>query len=163
MINLRTFVKKSLTQALGIMAVTFTLAMVVNVLRSDGLPLFQGPTVSTTAQNLSEIALDESAKLFAANRAIFVDARSQFEYEQGHIQGAVLLPPEDFLSRFHTLQTSLRSQSTIIVYCDGEACRLSHETAEKLKAQGLTQVRVLQNGWSLWQLERLPVATGAMP
>jgi 3-mercaptopyruvate sulfurtransferase SseA len=49
---------------------------------------------------------------------------------------------------------------TLITYCDGESCDLSHELALFLKEMGFENVRVLVNGWSVWQQAGLPFQTG---
>jgi 3-mercaptopyruvate sulfurtransferase SseA len=50
--------------------------------------------------------------------------------------------------------------SLIIAYCDGESCTLSKELAFELAARGYSHVRVLVNGWSVWQDANLPVEAG---
>ena len=91
---------------------------------------------------------------------MFLDARSQFEYEQGHIQGALSLPPREFASQFQDIKPRLMSKEVIITYCDGERCPLSHALAEHLRGAGMKNVRVLKNGWTLWTTEKLPVEKG---
>ena len=44
----------------------------------------------------------------------------------------------------------------IITYCDGESCDLSHELALFLKEMGYDNVRILVNGWTVWQHAGLP-------
>ena len=41
-------------------------------------------------------------------------------------------------------------QNLLVTYCDGEACELSRDLADQLKAHGLKDVLVLKNGWTLW-------------
>ena len=48
----------------------------------------------------------------------------------------------------------------IITFCDGQSCRLSHELALFLREMGYENVRVLVNGWTLWQQAGLPVSAG---
>jgi 3-mercaptopyruvate sulfurtransferase SseA len=50
----------------------------------------------------------------------------------------------------------LEGSGTIITYCDGESCELSHELALFLKEMGFANVRVLVNGWTVWQQAGLP-------
>jgi 3-mercaptopyruvate sulfurtransferase SseA len=41
--------------------------------------------------------------------------------------------------------------STIVTYCDGEACGPSHELAVALLGKGYPDVHVLLNGWTVWR------------
>ncbi len=150
-------------QSLGILALSAALAFGVNALRPDGLPLAQAGPQSSVQLDKSggEIGIKDAAMLFITGRAVFLDARSQFEFEQGHIQGALLLPPREFASQYQDLKPALQGKEAIITYCDGERCPLSHALAEHLRGAGLKNVYVLKNGWTLWQAEKLPVAKGS--
>jgi len=50
--------------------------------------------------------------------------------------------------------------ATIITYCDGETCNLSHNLALFLLDMGFSNVRVLINGWTVWLEGNLPVEKG---
>ena len=106
-----------------------------------------------------EISLQDAAVLFAAGQAVFVDAREAQTYAEGHVQGALSLPLFSFAQEFPALRGRLEGR-TIITYCDGERCSLSSDLAEALRAQGLANVYELRNGWTLWQEQGLPTATG---
>lgn len=54
----------------------------------------------------------------------------------------------------------LEGSEAIVTYCDGESCDLSHELALFLKEMGFENVRVLVNGWSVWQQAGLPTDAG---
>ena len=54
------------------------------------------------------------------------------------------------------IAAQLDEKDTIITYCDGENCELSHDLAMYLKDMGFTNVRVLVNGWTVWQNAGLP-------
>jgi rhodanese-related sulfurtransferase len=63
-------------------------------------------------------------------------------------------------SHFIELVEQLEGPRTLITYCDGESCDLSHELALFLKEMGFENVRVLVNGWSVWQQAGLPLQMG---
>lgn len=158
-------VPKVLGQSLAILALSAALAFGVNAIRPDGLPL--SPAQAAPAQSAvqlspsgGEIALKDAVLLFLSGRAVFLDARSQFEFELGHIQGAINLPPREFAAQFQDIKPRLAGKEAVIAYCDGEACPLSQALATHLRGAGLKNVFVLKNGWSLWLAERLPTAAG---
>lgn len=153
-------VPRIIVQSLAILAVSGALALGVNVLRPDGpAPVLAAPSVVQPGKS-AEIGVKDAAMLFLSHRAVFIDARSSFEYAMGHVQGAISLPVVEFASRFQDIKPLLAGK-TVITYCDGELCPLSHRLAKHLREAGVRDVYVLVNGWSLWQQEKLPVAKGA--
>ena len=95
--------------------------------------------------------------IFAGNEAIFLDIQPQGRSGSGHIQGALSLPWEEFDKRFDEVMGSIPRELPVITYCDGESCRLSRELAVALLAKGYVDVRVLPDGWRIWQQQNLPV------
>jgi rhodanese-related sulfurtransferase len=154
-----------IVQCLTILALSAAVGFGVNAVRSDGLPLAQAAqsSVQLSQAKGGEIGVKDAALLFLGGRAVFLDARSQFEYELGHIKGALHLPPQEFASQYQDIKPHLAGKEAVIAYCDGENCPLSEKLAKHLREVGLKNVYVLKNGWSLWQAERLPVEKGAAP
>lgn len=153
-------VPRTLLQIVVVMALAIGLGLALNANRPDSLPLIR--TQNATAQaNSGEISLAEAAALFQAGTALFVDARDELTYAEGHIRGAVVLPVENFEYEQARI-AALAVEKTIITYCDGEQCRLSHDLAEKFRTKGVT-ARVLGNGWTLWLNATLPVTSGPNP
>lgn len=153
--------EKALFQALAIVAVSCALAFGVNVVRPDGLALSSTPKSQVELQpEGGEIPLKDAALLHASGRAVFLDARSPLDYAQGHIKGAVSLPPREFASQFQDLKPMLEKAEVVVAYCDGERCPLGENLAQHLRDAGLKNVLVLKNGWTSWTAEGLPVEQG---
>ena len=95
-------------QAGVILIVAAAMAVIVNHLRQDGLPLVveRSPEDGLVQERLGfslAVSLDEARALFLERQAVFLDARSPEVYQLGHILGARttkeirdLLGPEDF-------------------------------------------------------------------
>lgn len=144
-----------------IIGVSVGLALAFNAARPDRLPLIYDPQIAAqVAIERGEISLADAITLFQSGQAVFVDAREAEEYALGHIEGALALDPLSFGQDFPALRERMEGM-TVVTYCDGEHCELSHELAEQLKSMGLQDVRVLKNGWSLWRDQGLPTATGS--
>lgn len=159
----RTTLAQSARQALLILLVSAVVAVAANAVRTDGLLLFGDRSTQAGDPATGEISLADAAMLFAAGRALFLDARSTFEYDLGHIKGALSLPPSEFQPAFERYRPRFAEGLTIITYCDGERCPLGRELAEKLRAEGVAEVYELKNGWSLWQAQGLPTESGGAP
>ncbi len=128
----------------------------INHFRNDRLPLFLEWGRSQNNPQ-STISITEAARLFQQNKAVFLDARPTSFYDSGHIQGALSLPWEMADEKIMDVMDKIPPDITIITYCDGPTCNLSHLLAEFLKDMGFADVRVLVDGWTLWKQHRLPV------
>jgi rhodanese-related sulfurtransferase len=138
--------------------------MVTNHFRGDNLLLVgdwsADARFSDDAGESLVIALEQAGRLFEQDAAVFVDARPQSQYAQGHIRGALSLPWQEVHRYFVETADRLDGPKTIVAYCDGESCDLSHQLALFLKEMGFENVRVLVNGWTVWQRAGLPTDGG---
>ena len=158
----------------GWLATTWQLALVVlmaaalglscNQVRTTGLPLIGNwsPEAQLTTESGDSLAvsLADAEGMYYAHAAVFLDARSPELYDEGHIQGALNLPWEELDARFVETLRDFPVETTFVTYCDGEGCGLSRELAMAMLGRGYTEVRVLVNGWTLWNDKRLPVDKG---
>ncbi|MBF0210619.1 MAG: rhodanese-like domain-containing protein [Desulfamplus sp.] len=164
-------IKQIIFQISVFIFLSVTLAITINHFRSDSIPIIGDWSVdarfSDSAGASLVISLDEAKVLFEQNQALFLDARPKDQYDEGHIAGALSLPQQEAESYFMEVaieleasQVDINGSKLIITYCDGDTCQLSHELALFLKEMGFNNVKVLVNGWSLWQEAGLPKQTG---
>jgi rhodanese-related sulfurtransferase len=150
-------------QSGAILLAAVVLGLIVNTVRPGGLPLIGkwAPAEQVKAGGLPEstvISLDEAQVLFFGEQAVFIDARPEPLYREGHIEGALSLPWDDYDQRADAVLQHLPRETVLITYCDGEGCSLSKELAIALLVGGYKNVRILVNGWSLWLQANLPTA-----
>lgn len=158
------FLKRSLRQALALVVIAGLIAFAVNALRPEGISLVgdwspESRVLDDTGKSLV-IPLEQARKMFEHDRALFIDARPRNEYAQGHIQGALSLPWQELDHYLPEIAEHLETDKIIVAYCDGETCDLSHLLALFFKDMGFEDVRVLVNGWSIWQEAGLPTQNG---
>jgi len=148
-------------QLATVVLVAVALGLSCNQLRMTGLPLIGNwsPEAQLTMESGDRLAvsLADAEGMYYAHSAIFLDARSPRLYDEGHIQGALNLPWEELDARFVETLRDFPVETTFIAYCDGEGCSLSRELAMAMLERGYNEVRVLVNGWTLWQAGNLPV------
>ncbi|MEI8063800.1 MAG: rhodanese-like domain-containing protein [Verrucomicrobiota bacterium] len=137
------------------------LGLAVNTVSPRRLPVITPPKVEL--QPTDFIALTDARQLWQSSAALFLDARAPADYKDGHIAGAFNLPVEDFNARYPEIATLLTMETVIVTYCDGVECDLSHHLTERLRAFGYRNVRVLQNGWTVWRQADLTTVTGTKP
>lgn len=106
------------------------------------------------------ISQADARKACDACSATFVDARGENEFAQGHIPGAIHLPPSGHPDEQATIGM-LRSAKTIVVYDSDIGCGLASGVAERLVKAGLPDVRVMDGSWTQWESSGGPAESGA--
>lgn len=78
---------------------------------------------------------------------LLVDARPLPRYQEGHVPGAIHMPPATVAANL----SKLPKDRLIIFYCGGLHCPLSPEAAEIAKKHGYTNVKVWYEGDPSWK------------
>lgn len=154
-------IKRTLWQIPAILLLSIVVGLISNAVRKQHLPIIgdwsnKGRVVTESGDTLA-IPFSEAVRYFKQKTAIFIDARDEEMFEEGHIQGAVNLPWHDVDNYFMDFVKDIRPTDRIIIYCDGETCNLSHDLALFLIDMGFLNTKVLVNGWTLWIDNNLPV------
>jgi rhodanese-related sulfurtransferase len=150
--------RRTIQRALLIGVLGAGLGLLVNTVSPWGIPYITPPKKLAKAEEL--LTLDQAKELWSSGTAVFLDAREPVDYAVGHIATAFNLPAANFEQYFPEVAQMLTFESPIVVYCNGEECELSHRLADKLHEQGYTNIRLLHNGWTVWQNAGLPSETG---
>ncbi len=153
--------KKGLIQAVAVIVTASAIGFFVNYLRNDGLNInkswsVQARMTTDSGENLI-IPLQQAEKIFTENKAVFIDARSEEDYNRSHIKGALSLPMHEIDDKFMDISQKLPQDKLIITYCDGKTCSLSHDLAEFFLSAGFNRVKVLINGLSVWKKADMPL------
>lgn len=106
-----------------------------------------------------EITLEDALDLQKLG-AMFIDARHRPEYEEGHIQGAFLLPADMFDQGRPAALDYIDPSTILIIYCSGGECDASHNTAKMLQQVGYMKTHILKPGYPAWKDGGHPIATG---
>jgi rhodanese-related sulfurtransferase len=163
--------KQTLTEAGSIVLLATALGLVYNALSSRGIALVRevkkislsfDTTKVTTLDAYVEpilINLEDAQKFYESGDALFIDARHDEDYAQGHIKGAMSLPLDD-LEKNPALVNNIPKDKLLVAYCGGAECALSTDLAKKLASMGFTNVKVFFGGWPEWQAKNLPIDKG---
>ncbi len=106
------------------------------------------------------LRLDDAQALWHREGTVFVDVRAPFDYQLGHIAGAVNLPEPEFDQRFPALRPRLERAEAVVLYCSSPRCAKSYWTAVRLHNAGLARLHIYQEGWNEWTTHQLPAARG---
>lgn len=120
------------------------------------------------AFGLKAIEHDEVATLYrdpwyAQGLFVFVDARDDKEYAEGHIPGAYHLYYYYKDRYIDAVLPALRGADKIIVYCNGGDCEDSKQTADMLRAEYAIdpdKIFVYVEGMDGWRSRRMPLEKG---
>ena len=162
----------TLTRVAAIVVISFALGT-LNFFVNDSAPKFYiGHYLAYSASDTAAIpeaadptdppfvSVGEAANLFNASDVLFVDARDEYDYQQGHIKGAINVPFEGEEIHLTDFLNSVDWSATTVIYCGGADCDLSLYLARFLNDTGFTSVNIFFGGWSDWNLRELPIDSG---
>jgi len=143
--------KKILAESALIIIVSILLGCMVNIIRPHGIP-FVGDWRNISAKDSENgyISVDTAHSLWSNRQATFVDARSDSDFAQGRIPGALNIPRGNENMYFPILRGTTGFDATIVVYCSSETCDDSIVVAEYLKRQGYTSINLYKGGIVKW-------------
>ena len=102
---------------------------------------------------IRQINLNISKKLFFDN-ILFVDARAEEYYNEGHIPNSICYDNIDTL--FLKLEEKISFDDGFVVYCSDDDCGSSEELALTLQENGYSSIYVFKGGWKKWSDTDLP-------
>jgi rhodanese-related sulfurtransferase len=160
--------RKTIKEIIILVGIAVTLAMVVNFISPKGIALVgqwdtskgvitASPTGSEEWQPEEINRVARAKEIFDNGNVLFVDARSQDNYEDGHIPGAVSLPVGQFDEQIESLLNQHSTDTRIVTYCSGRTCEDSHNLAQLLSDVGFTHVSVFIDGFPGWEAQGYPV------
>lgn len=153
------YIKKSLLQIIVILLLASLSGIIFNRIRGHKVPhpITQIKGLASSRENIRNISSEVAFSYLTSRRAIFIDARSQEQYNEGHIRGAISIPYENLEKYYETLIKEIPPDKFIIVYCGSRSCQLSMMLAKELIQMGYSNVMVLKGGWKEWKKLNLPV------
>ena len=155
-------------QALLLLVLAVSIALVVNQFSPVGIALIgqwdqDKGVISAHARDEihdSRLVIDniKIAKLsYDGGKTLFVDARSNDDYNEGHVKGAISLPVGEFDERVGNLLDHYSPDRSIITYCSGRTCEDSHRLARMLIDFGYENVSIMIDGFPGWKENGYPV------
>ncbi|MDD5205653.1 MAG: rhodanese-like domain-containing protein [Desulfobacterales bacterium] len=146
--------RRTVLQAVAVLLVSAGMALFFNETREDRLPLVMPfppeYRCSSPAGAASPINTSSALAAFGKRGTIFVDARSNEEFEKGHIETAVHMPylfVEPVAAEAIAL---LLKYERVIVYCNTEGAEVSSLMAGELSHSGVKDARYLEGGFLKW-------------
>jgi rhodanese-related sulfurtransferase len=160
--------RKTMKEIIILVGISIILAMVVNFLSPKGIALVGQWDTSKGVITASPTGPEEwkpeeinsvarAKEIFDNGNVLFVDARSQDNYEDGHIPGAVSLPLGQFDELIGSFLDQHAAARSIVTYCSGRTCEDSHHLAQLLFELGFDNVKIFIDGFPGWKAEGYPI------
>ena len=153
---MKTFIK----QTIYIIICSIVVGILFNFLRPTGIPII-AKQINGFSDNFQidefiiEIIDLEIAKKFFYDNVLFIDARDDISFSEGHITGAISPIPHDEM--VDNIFNNHGFNEPFVIYCDNEECGFSEDLAYQLQAEGFSKIYVFSGGWNQWLVAKLPV------
>ena len=142
--------------------VSIIFSISLNIFRSDSLSLIAQDLLIVESveelnndlnQGIIEISLEIAKDLFDKD-ILFIDARAEEYYLEGHIPGAIC--NDDFDQLIIEIDSRIINNDFFVVYCSDDDCGSSEELAYQLFDQGYLNIYLFKGGWKQWTENSLP-------
>lgn len=97
------------------------------------------------AENVSVDQLKQ--RLDNQNAPVLIDVRTEKEYLDGHIPGAIMIPVDRIESNLDILEPYRKQE--LVLYC--QSGRRASKAADALEEAGFKQVKILEGSYQAWQ------------
>ena len=147
----------SLNQIYIYVVLSLFISFFVNILRTDSLTYIAIPLEkiediaqienSSLQAEIREISIDVAERLFS-DSVLFIDARAEEYYDEGHIPNSIC--NDDFDSLVYQIEDFIKTKNGFVIYCSDDDCGSSEDLAYQLKDQGFTNIYLFKGGWKQW-------------
>ena len=154
----------SLNQICIYVAISLLISFFINTIRTDSLPYIaiSLEKIEDIAQiedsslqpQIREISIDVAERLFL-DSVLFIDARAEEFYQDGHIPNSIC--NDDFDSLVYQIEDFITYKNGFVVYCSDDDCGSSEDLAYQLQDQGFTNIYLFKGGWKQWVENELPM------
>ena len=131
-----------------------------NLVREDSIPLLakelkitEDIDLDSDESTLLAISLDK-AKDFFENGVLFIDARDEVYYNDGHIKNA--MKNVFLMELIFNIEDKQTKEDPIVVYCGDPGCGDSEDLAYDLQNEGFKKLFVFKGGWLEWSAANYP-------
>jgi rhodanese-related sulfurtransferase len=130
--------------------------------QTDGEQSADGPRRKFTEITLEQAVALHQHEYFDQDVYVFVDARADDAYEDGHIPGAIQCDYYRIEDYWPEVLMRAQAAEKIVVYCNGGDCEDSlYVCGELLRSNiPLANILLFRGGWQAWEESGQPIVTG---
>lgn len=98
------------------------------------------------------VTWNEARPWVQSGQWLLIDARSEAQFNNSHLPGAVSLPANAFPEALEFFAAEHGTDRPAVIYCDSSGCDVSAELAARLQRElGWLEVRILEGGFLEWR------------
>ena len=154
------YLEKPFNQVVFFVVISIFLSFSSNLVRKDSIPLLakkleitEDIDLDSDESTLLAISLDK-AKEFFENGVLFIDARDEVYYNEGHIKNA--MKNVFLMELIFNIEEKQTKEDPIVVYCGDPGCGDSEDLAYDLQNEGFKKLFVFKGGWLEWSAANYP-------
>ena len=154
------YLDKPFNQVVFFVVISIFLSFSSNLVRKDSIPLLakkleitEDIDLDSDESTLLAISLDK-AKDFFENGVLFIDARDEVYYNDGHIKNA--MKNVFLMELIFNIEEKQTKEDPIVVYCGDPGCGDSEDLAYDLQNEGFKKLFVFKGGWLEWSAANYP-------
>ena len=154
------YLDKPFNQVVFFVVISIFLSFSSNLVRKDSIPLLakkleitEDIDLDSDESTLLAISLDK-AKEFFENGVLFIDARDEVYYNEGHIKNA--MKNVFLMELIFNIEEKQTKEEPIVVYCGDPGCGDSEDLAYDLQNEGFKKLFVFKGGWLEWSAANYP-------
>ncbi|MCK4236285.1 MAG: rhodanese-like domain-containing protein [Candidatus Krumholzibacteria bacterium] len=159
--------KSAILQAVAVAVLGGIVAFAHNAFSVNGIDPFRKvndvPVIDEPGTEEQEgvrfITLDD-VRAHIDQGGLLIDSRTEDEYVEGHIPGAVLVDYFEMGRYLDDVLPTLSQYQVIAIYCAGPDCEDSELLAREFFMMGFTKLLVYRGGIEQWEETGLPVEKG---
>ena len=154
------YLDKPFNQVVFFVVISIFLSFSSNLVREDSIPLLakkleitEDIDLESDETTLIAISIDK-AKDFFENGVLFIDARDEVYYNDGHIKNA--MKNVFLMELIFNIEEKQTKEDPIVVYCGDPGCGDSEDLAYDLQNEGFKKLFVFKGGWLEWSAANYP-------
>jgi rhodanese-related sulfurtransferase len=155
--SVRARIRMAVFQAAGFLLASIILASMFHSIGSGGI-LARNNVLDSIKDEyfvkfLPKWGYRDVEKMFESqNRGttVLVDARWPDDYDAGHIESAVNIPPDTSVEDCKRLLMATQGTTLIVVYCQSADCPYADLVAQTIRRGGRTNIAHYTGGWAEW-------------
>ena len=143
--------------------ISFIISFTLNAIRSNPISMIAQDLKkidnidelanSNTPSGIVEIDIDIAKDLYEQG-TLFIDARAEEYFLDGHIPGAIC--SDEFGELLDKIYSLDNLEKAFVVYCSDDDCGSSEELSYELYDQGFESIYLFKGGWKQWTEYNLP-------
>ncbi len=152
--------KKLFIESVGIILTAVLLGLLTNMINPAGIPIIGDWSEQPAQENAGEITVinvEQAYKIWQSKDAVFIDARTPSDFAIDHIPGAINLPRGNTSEYFTAIQTTIKPDTKLVVYCSSKDCEDSSVIANFLKNNEYTSIYLYEDGIIAWDMHNFPL------